>query len=307
MILSIDLVVMWLGSIGCPAASRPGGRRVSLAPRYGSYHLPRGHGNVVEIDMRVCFLRGGESTRRATSTGLAVLLAALLPARSHAQTWPARPGSPAQPSTSAAPTPPMQAGGLAPPPSMQAGGLAPPSSGPGPTEVALAEAERRDSGRGLEFFYFQPEIGITYAALDALHGPLFPEGAKASGFGPAVGAAAGLRLIFLTIGPRIRFAHFSDFDLLTVDLEFAWRVPLGRLDPYGFLGIGYANLGTDLIPAKTVDGYNVRLGGGVDYYVTGVLSVGGSATAEIVRLKPSGGAYALGLAFTASAVLGLHF
>src|SRR5690242_9602289 len=65
---------------------------------------------------------------------------------------------------------PMRAGGLAPPPPMQSGGLAPPPPGSGPPPAApayptypaypntaqrqLEDAEHSDSGRGLEFVYF---------------------------------------------------------------------------------------------------------------------------------------------------------
>ena len=73
---------------------------------------------------------------------------------------------------------PMQAGGLAPPPPMQTGGLAPPPPGSGPppppppmypgaTQRQLEEASREDSGRGLEFVYFDVGGGGQLAALTA--------------------------------------------------------------------------------------------------------------------------------------------
>jgi hypothetical protein len=200
----------------------------------------------------------------------------------------------------------MQSGGLTPPP-----GAWPPASS---TAASLAEADRRDSGRGLEFFYVEPEVGAQYVSLEAFHGPLLPEGTSTSAFGAMVGGAAGLRLLFFTAGPRVRFAHFSDFDLLTVDLELAWRFPLGSFEPYGMLGGGYAKLNTDL-QGQTVDGYNFRLGGGFDDYLTHVFSVGARLTGDVLRLRhdpvvvngQSLDTYGLGLNVTTSLMLGLHF
>src|SRR5882724_7068822 len=123
--------------------------------------------------MRVRFMRHQSSTRPSAAhlTLGSALAAALLPSLALAQTNP---------------PPPMQAGGLAPPPPPASR----PPSRPSPTETALAEAERSDSGRGLEFFYIEPEVGASYVALEALHGPLFPAGVKSSAVGPSVGVAA---------------------------------------------------------------------------------------------------------------------
>jgi hypothetical protein len=220
----------------------------------------------------------------------------------------------------------MQTGGVAPPPSMQSGGLAPPGtnrsqpnvSPPNSTEATLAEADRNDAGRGLDFFYVEGELGAEYLALEALHGPLLPAGAKTSGLGVSAGGALGLRLLFFTVGPRVRYAQFSGFHLLSVDLDFAWRVPLGNFEPYGVIGAGYATLGSDSLQGTSSTGFNVRIGGGFDYYLTSVVSVGGSLTFELTRLSHGavgssvgdpafGDVSGVGLGITPSAVLGLHF
>jgi len=210
----------------------------------------------------------------------------------------------------------MQNGGLTPPPAQ--GAWPPPS---GSTAATLAEADRSDSGRGLEFIYVEPELGAEYVGLNALHSGLYllPADASSSGFGLVAGGAAGVRLLFFTAGPRFRFVHFSDFDLFTIDLELGWRVPLGSLDVYGMLGGGYAWL-TQSVPRPKVDGYNFRLGGGADYYFTNVLSLGGRLSVDLQRLQtrlpaagPSGmitesvPTYGLGLGLTASIIAGLHF
>src|SRR5688572_26905980 len=65
------------------------------------------------------------------------------------------------------PPPQQQPGGL------EAGGLAPPSGEvpppaqppPTSTEQELAEADREDSGRGLEFFWINGEIGGEHLGL----------------------------------------------------------------------------------------------------------------------------------------------
>jgi hypothetical protein len=205
---------------------------------------------------------------------------------------------------------------------------------PNPTQRQLEEATREDSGRGLEFVYFDASGGAQLAALTALSesGTLVPASDKNTAFGPYVAAGAGLRLLFLTVGPRFRFAHFTNWDLWTLNLDLGWRVPLGSLEPYAMLGGGFAKLGRSAEGASgigdvSITGFNVRLGGGVDYYLSNVFSVGGTLQAELLRLArgattapppspmdpnaaPSpfaSDASSLGLVVTAGAVLGLHF
>ena len=205
---------------------------------------------------------------------------------------------------------------------------------PGATQRELEQASREDSGRGLEFVYFDVGGGGQLAALTALSqsGTLVPASDKTTAFGPYFAAGAGLRLLFLTVGPRFRYAHFTDYDLWSLNLDLGWRVPLGNLEPYAMLGGGFAKLGRSSegvsgIGDVSITGFNVRLGGGVDYYLSNVFSVGGTLQAELLRLArgsttvpppsptdpnaaPSpfaSDASSLGLVVTAGAVLGLHF
>jgi len=228
----------------------------------------------------------------------------------------------------------MQTGGLAPPPPGSGPPPLPPPMYPSPTQRTLEEAAREDSGRGLEFVYFDVGGGAQLAALTALseNGKLVPASDKTTAVGPYFGAGAGLRLLFLTVGPRFRFAHFGNYDLWSLNLDLGWRIPLGNLEPYAILGGGFAKLGRSAegvagIGDVSVTGFNVRLGGGVDYYLSNVFSVGGTLQAELMRLSrgatsvpppspmdpnaaPSpfaSDASSLGLVVTAGAVLGLHF
>lgn len=233
----------------------------------------------------------------------------------------------------------------------QAGGLAPPSpstapsqSQPTETERLLAEADREDSGRGLEFAYVDVEAGGQYASLEGFaHDglgllPSVPglSSAKLDGFGPMFGAGAGVRLLFFTIGPRFRYATFSDWDLLGIGGDVGVHFPLGSLEPYVRLGAGYTKLGH---PTKAlfgdagdvkIDGWNLQLASGADYFVTKVFSVGARASFDVLFLgrdavdpqslttATSGPelaraqAYgqdgsATGFAASLSVVLGLHF
>jgi hypothetical protein len=244
-------------------------------------------------------------------------------------------------SAQVAPAQPMQSGGLAPPPPMQSGGLAPPSkdSGPppmaparpNPTQLALEASQEQDSGRGLEFVYFQAEGGFQFASLDAIthSGSLVPDGNKTSLFGPLVGVTSGIRLLYFTLGPRFRFAHMSDWDLWTLNLDVGWHIPLGKLEPHGEIGAGFAKLGHSADAALgaargvSVSGFDLRLGAGVDYYPTAVVSIGALLDVEFMRLArssiaPQAGdpretaafgtsASTLGLSLSTCLVLGFHF
>jgi hypothetical protein len=236
---------------------------------------------------------------------------------------------------------PMRAGDLAPPPPMQSGGLTPPGGGPQPqpmypqqpgypnqagyshnTPRELEHAAQSDSGRGLEFVYFDVGGGGQFVSLDALSssGSLLADpSAKTSAFGPYFAAGAGIRLLFLTIGPRFRYATFSDFKLWSIGLEVGWHIPLGNLEPYGFLGGGFTKLNgeNEVLRDVAPGGFDIRLGGGVDYYLSSVFSIGGTLQVEMLRLARDGvknptstimgEASSLGLAVNFGAVAGLHF
>jgi hypothetical protein len=234
---------------------------------------------------------------------------------------------------------------------MTAGGLAPPSSSEDPesvqTEQKLDAADEKDSGRGLEWVWLNGEIGFEHLGLQTFKANnLIDAGTvKTTQTGLAYGAGLGVRLVFLTLGGRFRLASFNQYQVWTLGGELGLRIPLGSVEPYLTLGAGFASLGSfsagDLggVSASNVSvkGYDVRAGGGVDFYVTPVFSIGGSLTGEMLGLTrpgvdPSklkaattgsvmtpGGAQAassqiyavdgssLGFGLTATAVLGLHF
>jgi hypothetical protein len=199
------------------------------------------------------------------------------------------------------------------------------------TQQQLEQSQDQDSGRGLEFVYFQLDGGLQFASLTALHqsGSLLADSSKSSAVGPLFGVATGMRLLYFTVGPSFRFTHTGDWDLWTLNLDFGWHVPLGKLEPYGMIGAGYAKLGhaaDSLLGAErgvSIAGFNVRLGGGVDYYISNVFSVGAMINLDLVRLGRSGvalnstdspsaavfgsDASSLGLGVTGAAVVGFHF
>ena len=124
-----------------------------------------------------------------------------------------------------------------------------------------------------------------------------------SGTGPAVGAAAGLRLVFVTLGVRGRAASFQDTDpshnvhgwsMSSVDGELGFRIPLRRVEPYVTLAGGYTTLGglndaiSGLSQGLDVNGFNGRLGFGVDYFLSKYISLGADFTGEVLVLTRPG-------------------
>lgn len=244
-------------------------------------------------------------------------------------------------------TPPSQPsnGGL------EAGGLAPPPPLPGDpvsnngnaqqtaTERELDRAEQKDAGRGLEFVYFNVEGGYEQIGLETFssNGLTYASTVNTKDSGLMVGAGAGLRLVFVTIGARARLGKFSQWNVATINGEVGIHIPLGDLEPYFTLGAGYAFLGAmdenNWGGGVSIKGYDVRGGFGLDYYVTPVFSIGANLTGEVLGLTRPGvnltaaaagtgqpssldaksqevakaDGSSMGAAFTGSAVLGLHF
>lgn len=201
---------------------------------------------------------------------------------------------------------------------------------PNRTEVDLQKADREDSGRGLEFVWLNGEIGIGHFGLGTFkHDNLAAPNSDTQQTGLVVGGGAGVRLVFWTVGARFRYAAFSDWKLWTLGLEGGLHMPLGALEPYATVGVGYASVGSfsgegrvtpgpsDEFSAKGLD---ARLGLGLDYYLTNMFSVGLNVTGDMLVLSRSaisdpafaGTPYAsdgssIGAGVTATFVGGLHF
>lgn len=234
----------------------------------------------------------------------------------------------------------------------EAGGLAPPSAMDGDpneqqgyqteTQRQLDEAEEEDSGRGLEWIYFNAEGGYEYLGLETFSsdGLTYANTISTTSSGPMIGVGAGLRLIFLTLGARARIGMFEQWNLGTINAEAGVHIPIGAVEPYFTFGGGYAFLGA--MDANNwggdadIRGWDVRAGFGLDYYVTPSFSIGGNLTGEALFLSRPGvdlmaaatgsgstqdtvelddaskriaeaDGSSVGAAFTGSAVLGLHF
>lgn len=246
--------------------------------------------------------------------GLPLVFAAHPPA-AHAQTptfW-----GTAQPAPAAT--------GTARPGTTPAGTTTPTTTGskqPTATEQQLAQSEREDSGRGLEWVWLQAEGGGAFAAATSLsNDKLMLPGTSTGGGAGLLGVAVGARILFFTVGARARMAFVSDYKLITVMPEVGAHVPLGRWEPYAFVGAGYATLsGLPSFEGSKVStsGFDARIGLGTDYYLTPTFSVGGLLTSDFLFLgRPSIGetpnhaavakGSGSGTSFAGSAVLGLHF
>jgi hypothetical protein len=282
-----------------------------------------------------------QTPRRLPYAGsAAAILTILTSPLLHAQT--ATPGYPASPYPPT-PYPGNQPAYPAQPSPLQAGGLTPPSAqntpSPGESETyrQLDRAEREDAGRGLEFVWVEAESGYEYVSLDGISSDGLVDGSVISPSGSALllGAGAGVRLIFLTIGARFRFAEQSAWDLWTLNAEVGLHLPLGVLEPSFTLSAGYASVGAfeprgapvGFEPERVdISGFDTRLGAALDWYINPLLSLGARAGVELLILGRSRAAqpalastlpalaagYAragdgIGIGVSASAVAGLHF
>ena len=237
-----------------------------------------------------------------------------------------------QPSYPAPATAPLQTGGLTPPSSSPAA-----NPGQNATYQQLERAEREDAGRGLEFVWLGVESGYEYLSLDGLHAGKLLDGhvIDSSGSSLLLGAGAGVRLIFLTLGARFRLAQQSAWDLWTLNAEIGLHLPLGALEPSFTWSAGYASLGSfEAQNAPTgfesgrvdISGFDTRLGATLDWYLNPLLSLGIQSNVELLVLSRSrteqpalaastpelAAFYArdgsgVGLGLSVSAVAGLHF
>jgi len=185
------------------------------------------------------------------------------------------------------------------------------------TQQTLNESESEDSGRGLEFFYLNGGVSAAYVGMDTVSSSQLGV-TRTNHLGPAFDLGLGLRLLIITIGPRVRFSPLSAFNLWQIDGEVALHIPISALDiSFGAHG-GYAFAGSLDAPSDAaVHGLDVGADFGIDYYLTKNFSIGGDVSGGLFFLKrPSisgqTGVYALDGSSVGLGVLGglrggLHF
>jgi hypothetical protein len=186
------------------------------------------------------------------------------------------------------PPPPMSA------PSTPSTPYSPTPYSPGATSGPVygnANDEPKDSGLGLEWVWINADIGVDYTSMDSLSSSNLGI-QKASSFGPAVGVGAGVRLLFFTLGARVRDLQLSDFSLWEVNGEAAFHIRIDHVDPYFGVRGGYAFVGTlssDAVASGASDfsvhGFNAGLMFGFDYYFNHLFSVGLDGNPEFLFLQ----------------------
>lgn len=183
------------------------------------------------------------------------------------------------------PAPLSGPGGLAPPPPVA-------TQGEARTRATLEQAEREDSGRGLEFLWARAGGGARFVHLHALRGSSLvdTERGDASGSGWGLNAAVGARLIFLSLGVGFQTANAGVGDLWTLGGNLGLHLPYGALEPSVSLTAGYASLGLGRPDERvesdlSADGFFVGAAAAVDYYVDPLISLGLQTDLSVLGLS----------------------
>jgi hypothetical protein len=191
-------------------------------------------------------------------------------------------------------------------------------------------AAPREEPKKIDLVFLEAETGAQYVGLETLSvkRDVVPTASRKQDVGAFLGAGAGVKLVFLSVGPHFRFGHFQDWDLWTLDLDLGFHAPLGAIEPLVRLGGGYARLERAFDRLQNGQylhafGYHLALTLGADYFATRALTIGMRVSGDLLALQRAGvdlnaqdglvndylkydGA-AAGLGITGALGLGLHF
>ena len=110
-------------------------------------------------------------------------------------------------------------------------------------ETPSSEEHVRDA-KGPDVLFLETETGIAYVGLQTLHvkRDVVPTSTRDEDVGGFFGLMAGMKLLFLSVGPHARFGRFRDWDTWSLDLDVGFHAPVGPLEPFLRLGGGYTRL-----------------------------------------------------------------
>jgi len=195
--------------------------------------------------------------------------------------------------------------------------------GPPPREPERPRRHRAEdsSNREFDLLWVGAEVGLSVVDLKMVsYDDLLPSEVDVRETGLGFGAAAGIRVKFLSAGLHLAVGQFKEFDVWAINLDGQLRIPLGALEPYLRVGLGYAFLGAFSgqvdMEGVSVDGWDLQAGFGLDLYPSDFLSLGAGADFTILNLTRTesitsvdllqDGA-AVGLAVFVQAKAALHF
>jgi hypothetical protein len=195
---------------------------------------------------------------------------------------------------------PAHAQTLEPPPPMPAPapgypGYQPATSLPNTPPPVYVE-DRQDSGLGLEWVWLNAEIGAAYVNMESFSTSNFALQKTESG-GPLYGVAAGVRLLFLTLGARVRDLQLASIGhLWEMSAEAAFHTRIWRIDPYLGVRGGYnfvGSLNSDSVQVAmggspsdvSVHGFDVGPVFGIDFYLVKFVSIGADVDAQFLFLQ----------------------
>ena len=174
--------------------------------------------------------------------------------------------------------------------------LAPPAPTSNPALNNGGSDESKDSGLGLEWVYLNADAGYSYVNLQSFSEQTLGLATTSSG-GPVLGVAAGIRLIFFSLGVRVREMSLSNIgDLWELNAEALFHTRIGHLDPYfgvrggynfvGQLSSSTASVATGDTPSSvSVHGFNVGPVVGLDYYFAKIISIGVDLDGQFLFLQ----------------------
>jgi hypothetical protein len=189
--------------------------------------------------------------------------------------------------------------------------------------MELEKSDQEDSGRGLEFVWLNGEAGYQHLDIDAFSDDDIAPGADQAQDGFVFGGAAGVKLLYFTLGARFRFGSFDNYQMWSLLGEGGVHFPLGDFEPYANVGVGYAsiasfNTGTALDDGGvSIRGLDLRAAVGLDYYLGSAFSLGVQLSGDVLILNRPAISGAMdgyadqgsstGFTFYTTAIAGLHF
>ena len=156
--------------------------------------------------------------------------------------------------------------------------------------------ESKDSGLGLEWVWLNAEVGASYVNMQSFSASNLALTKTESG-GPAFGVAAGVRLLFLTLGIRVRDLDLSSIgNLWELSAEAALHTRIWHIDPYIGVRGGYnfvGSLSSESVQVATggspsdvsVHGFDVGPMFGIDFYLAKLVSIGADVDAQFLFLQ----------------------